>query len=146
MTNWSWQRHLRCYPNLAILDMIQTPSEYTSPVFRSPLIKCSINIRNNLTFLDPYLNLSCFFSVLLFDPKTHQPQTRGRSFLLCQQCDPTDLRNHGQPLPGAPRRGLLPLHCLLWRERVRIIINSEDGVKNKPLHLKLNFFPKHVLY
>ena len=78
MTNWSWQRHLRCYPNLAILDMIQTPSEYTSPVFRSPLIKCSINIRNNLTFLDPYLNLSCFFFSFTFwsenasasDPRT----------------------------------------------------------------------------
>ena len=124
MMNLSWQWDLRRYPDFPIVNMIGLlltirRHKLSVQIPTVPLISGS-----NLTFLDLISTGFVYFSVLLFDPKTYQPPARGRSFLLCQQCDSTDLRNHGQPLPGAPWRRLLPLHRLLRRERVRIIIKN----------------------
>merc|ERR1711974_312802 len=51
-----------------------------------------------------------------------QPEAGGRALLLCQQRHPPHLRHHGLSVSGAPRGGLLPVHCLLrWvglRQRV----------------------------
>ena len=60
-------------------------------------------------------------SVLFPHSQEDQPEARGCPLLLRQQRDPANLRHHGQPLPGAPRGGLLPLHRLLGRERLRTI-------------------------
>merc|ERR1712004_495819 len=49
----------------------------------------------------------------------NQPETRRRALLLREQRDPTHLRHHGLLVPGAPRRGLFPVHCILRRVCVR---------------------------
>lgn len=51
-------------------------------------------------------------AVLLLDPEAHSLEARGRALLFRQQCDSPDLRHDGLALPGAPRRGLLLVHCL----------------------------------
>merc|ERR1712107_506129 len=45
--------------------------------------------------------------------------TRRRALLLREQRDPTHLRHHGLLVPGAPRGGLFPVHCILRRVCVR---------------------------
>merc|ERR1712243_336245 len=54
-------------------------------------------------------------TVLLPHKEENQPGARGRPLLLCQQRHPPHLCHHGFLVPGAPRGGLLPLHCLLRR-------------------------------
>merc|ERR1712183_793815 len=53
------------------------------------------------------------WTVLLPHKEEDQPEAGGRALLLCQQRHPPHLRHHGLSVPGAPRGGLLPVHCLL---------------------------------
>ena len=67
-----------------------------------------------LIFLRSVLN-DIFFRFQNFSPP------RGRPVLLREQRDPAHFGHHGQPLPGAPRGRLLPLHRLFRRERLRAV-------------------------
>jgi len=58
------------------------------------------------------------WSVLLPDQKAYSSSTRGRPFLLCQQCHPTHICNNGCPVSGAPWRRLLFVHCIQRRKCV----------------------------
>merc|ERR1739844_655429 len=60
--------------------------------------------------------------VLLPHQEEDQSPTRGRPVLLCQQRHSPHLCHHGVVVSGTPRRGLLPLHCLLRRECLRQLI------------------------
>merc|ERR1712156_340336 len=53
------------------------------------------------------------WTVLLPHQEENQPETGRRALLLREQRDPTHLRHHGLLVPGAPRRGLFPVHCIL---------------------------------
>merc|ERR1712072_790123 len=59
------------------------------------------------------------WTVLLPHQEENQPETGRRALLLREQRDPTHLRHHGLLVPGAPRRGLFPVHCTLRRVCVR---------------------------
>merc|ERR1712080_188909 len=52
-------------------------------------------------------------TVLLPHQEENQPETGRRALLLREQRDPTHLRHHGLLVPGAPRRGLFPVHRIL---------------------------------
>lgn len=52
-------------------------------------------------------------TILFLDPQTYPSATRRCPFLLREQRDPAHVGDHGLALPGASRRGLLPVHCLL---------------------------------
>merc|ERR1712242_180106 len=59
------------------------------------------------------------WTVLLPHQEENQPETGRRALLLREQRDPTHLSHHGLLVPGAPRRGLFPVHCILRRVCVR---------------------------
>merc|ERR1711879_831194 len=59
------------------------------------------------------------WTVLLPHQEENQPETGRHALLLREQRDPTHLRHHGLLVPGAPRRGLFPVHCILRRVCVR---------------------------